>query len=142
MPIPNEELQARYEGIRRDLIPAVKEFLEVMDPKETARQALALKQFIKEEKGLEGLSDVGTFNPYFALSSGIDIGVVLGGQLAEENTICPECKIAVVDLIAAARKFVQKVDDGRARSVESYGEFKAALAQLDTTHDDDTVGGA
>lgn len=153
MPIPNEELQARYIGIRENVVPAVKRITLSGDPDNAARQASALKQFITEESDLSGLREMiaPDFPPALALSYGIDVGTVLGASIMKrglqsqtnDNTICPTCKDAVVDLIKAARKFVQKVDDGRATSVESYGEFKAALVQLDVTHDgvDDVVEG-
>lgn len=48
-----------------------------------------------------------------------------------ENRINAKRK-AKDDIVAAAREFVAKVDRGEARSVKSYGAFKAALAVLDT----------
>lgn len=145
MPLPNDELQARYEGIRRDLVPAVKEFLDTTDSKETGRQAYALKKFIIEEADLPELASVGTFDPWFTFSSGIDIGVVLGGRIADreqqDNLICPECKVAVVDLIAAARKLV--ANKRRPVGYPDTSDFEAAIAILDKTHDDvDVEGGA
>lgn len=41
-------------------------------------------------------------------------------------------------LVSASRKFVDKCDTGRARSVETYAELSAALARLDPPSEERT----
>ncbi len=40
---------------------------------------------------------------------------------------------AVIDLLEAAKDFVNKVETGRARSVDSYAKFRAAIAKAEIT---------